>query len=396
MLETDIVIIGAGPAGSIAAREAASNGAKVILIDKKSEIGSPKRCAEGVYDSGLKKLGITPNPRWIAQTIYGGVIHAPNNTDFSLTSEDISMHGYILERKIFDKHMTMDAIRSGAKVFIKTLVTNINRENNGFNVECKNMKKTFSIRTKIVICADGPESTIAKKIGFVTSTPSKYMMSCAQFEMCNVNCYGEDNNIEFFMGNEISPGGYAWIFPKGNGVANVGLGISGDLEKSAYDYLADFVNTQPATKNAQIVEINIGGDPINGLIDKIYDDNVLVCGDAAGQVNPVEGGGIILGMLGGMVAGQIAAKAIHKKDYSKEFLKEYYIEYNKITNNIFEKLPAVRDTIFSLSDKDYNKLIDVANDIDVNNFSKKQILKSILKLPPKLSLKFTKLFKIFF
>ena len=80
MIETDVLVVGAGPAGSMAAKHAALGGADVILIDKKSEIGTPKRCAEGVYESGLRWLEIEPDPAWIAQRINGGVIVAPNGT----------------------------------------------------------------------------------------------------------------------------------------------------------------------------------------------------------------------------------------------------------------------------------------------------------------------------
>ena len=80
MIETDVLVVGAGPAGSMAAKHAALGGADVILIDKKSEIGTPKRCAEGVYESGLRWLEIEPDSAWIAQRINGGVIVAPNGT----------------------------------------------------------------------------------------------------------------------------------------------------------------------------------------------------------------------------------------------------------------------------------------------------------------------------
>ena len=72
MMETDVLVIGAGPAGSAAAKHAALGGASVILIDKKSEIGTPKRCAEGIYDHGLKWLEIEPDAQWAVQRINGG------------------------------------------------------------------------------------------------------------------------------------------------------------------------------------------------------------------------------------------------------------------------------------------------------------------------------------
>ena len=141
MIETDVLVVGAGPAGSMAAKHAALGGADVILIDKKSEIGTPKRCAEGVYESGLRWLEIEPDPAWIAQRINGGVIVAPNGTRLVLDETILPEKGYVLERKIFDKHMAMEAGRAGSRIMVKTLFQSLRRESdeNGefFIVDCQ-------------------------------------------------------------------------------------------------------------------------------------------------------------------------------------------------------------------------------------------------------------------
>lgn len=393
MINTDVVVIGAGPAGSTAAKYVALSGADVILIDKKAEIGAPKRCAEGVYNRGLKWLGIEPNPKWISQTIYGGIIHAPGGEELELDENVLPEFGYILERKVFDKHMAMDAVRAGARIMIKTRVNDINRADNGFILSCKSIDDEFEIYAKIVIAADGPESLISRKIGFESNTEPKFMMSCAQFEMVNVN-KPRDDLLDFYYGENYASGGYAWIFPKGNGVANVGLGISGDYNnKTAYQCLLEFVEKCPYTQNAQPVELNVGGVPIAGMHDKIHDDNFMLCGDAAGQVDPIEGGGIILGMLGGMAAGQVAGSAISENNYTKEKLNEYPKKYDELTFGIVPKLPYVRDFILSLSDDEFDKLIHSAQDLDTENLSKKSLMKIFFKLSPKTSIKFTKLIK---
>ena len=159
MIEADVIVVGAGPAGSSAAKHAALGGANVILIDKKSEIGSPKRCAEGVSIQGLEKLGIEPNPRWVTQEIEGVRLQAPDGTDVWLTSEEVKLPeaGYILERKVFDKYMAMDAARAGAEIKIKTLVTGIDKIDNGFIVSTESMGKEETYKCKILIAADNPK-----------------------------------------------------------------------------------------------------------------------------------------------------------------------------------------------------------------------------------------------
>ena len=129
MIETDILVIGAGPAGSTAAKHAAIAGSSVILMDKKSEIGSPKRCAEGVSKEGLKKLGIEPSERWVTKEASGIRMVSPNGTSVNLTEDKVKLPeaGYILERKVFDKYMAMDAGRAGVQIMIKTLATGMRR-----------------------------------------------------------------------------------------------------------------------------------------------------------------------------------------------------------------------------------------------------------------------------
>lgn len=247
---------------------------------------------------------------------------SPNGTSVTLTEDKVKLPeaGYILERKVFDKYMAMDAGRAGVQIMIKTLATGMRREDGQMVVTAESMGEEFQIKAKIVIAADGPESRVGRWAGLRTSLKPKDMESCAQFEMAGVEME-EPDCIEFYFGS-VSPGGYAWIFPKGDDIANVGLGVLTTMtDKSAYEHLLEFVKNNPATKNAQAVEINVGGDPVGGLLKKKVTDNVLVTGDAASMVNPLTGGGIISGMLGGRIAGQVAAQAVIEGDYSEKALK---------------------------------------------------------------------------
>ena len=203
MIETDVLVIGAGPAGSAAAKHAALGGAEVILIDKKSEIGTPKRCAEGIYDHGLEWLGIEPDPAWAVQRINGGTLVAPDKTRLTLDETILPEKGYIIERKVFDKYMAMDAARAGAKIMVKTLAKSImkDKDANGqfYIVTCSQMDEEIEIKTKIVIAADGPESRISKAFGINSTTKPHEMMSGVQYEMVGVNCERMDL-IELHLG----------------------------------------------------------------------------------------------------------------------------------------------------------------------------------------------------
>ena len=393
VIETDVLVIGAGPAGSTAAKHAASGGAKVLLMDKKSEIGAPKRCAEGVSNGGLESLGIEPNPRWITRELDGVRLIAPDGTNVWLTSDkvDLPEAGCILERKVFDKYMAMDAGRAGAEIKIKTLATSLERVEEGFLVDAECMGEKFQIQAKIVIAADGPESRVARWAGLRTTVKPKDMESAAQFEMAGVEM--EDNNcIEFYFGS-VAPGGYAWIFPKGDDIANVGLGVlTTNTDKTAYEHLLEFVKNCPATQNAQPVELNIGGDPVGGMPKKMVTDNLMVVGDAAGQVNPLTGGGIISGMTGGMIAGKVAAEAISEGDCSENKLKDYEKTCRAEIGDSINKYLKVKDYMMTLNDEELNSIADAFKDSDFEKISTAELVKKLVKVSPKALLKLGKLF----
>lgn len=242
MIETDVIVVGSGPAGSSAAKHAALGGAKVILMDKKSEIGSPKRCAESVSIQKLEKLGIEPSPRWITQKIEGVRIQTPGGSDVWLIEDQVKLPEacYILERKVLDKHISIDAARAGVEIRIKTLVTGFDKIEDGYIVYIECMGEKIDYKYTILIAADGPEGHVARWTGLKPTTKAKEMESGVQYEMCNVE-FEKPAVIEFYLGS-CAPGGYVWIFPKGDDIANVGLAIlPHKTEKITKEYLDDFV-----------------------------------------------------------------------------------------------------------------------------------------------------------
>ncbi len=393
MIETDILVVGAGPAGSLAAKEVALHGKDVILIDRKSEIGSPKRCAEGVSKAGLEDLGIKPNPRWIARESTGVRLVSPDNTNVFLDNDTISLpeSGYILERKVFDKHMAMDAARAGAKIMIKTLATSLKRTDDGMIVTCQRMDEEIVIHAKIVIAADGPESRVGRWAGLKCATPAKYMESCVQFEMAGVEMVN-NNDISLFFGS-IAPGGYIWIFPKGEDIANVGIGVLRSVaEKTPYEYLTEFIKTCPETKNAQPVEINVGGDPVGGTVEERIGDNIIVVGDAAGFVNPLTGGGINSALESGTYAGIVASQAIDDGDYSKSNLKEYVTLTDENINKSYKKYNKVKDYLLSLTDDELDSIAHEFSKVEFSEVNSKSLIRMLINISPKALLKLGRLF----
>lgn len=392
-IETDVLVIGAGPSGSIATRTIAQNGIDVLLIDKKSEIGTPKRCAEGILRSTLDELGIQADKRWIAREIKGIEIVSPSNKKLVLDEDNFELPdtAYILERKIFDKTLVMDAIRFGAKVMIKTKANNIKRVKDGFLVKATSLGKEIQIFTKIIIGADGPESKVGRMVGLKSNTSLNNMASCVQYEMVNVNM-DDMNHVRVHIGS-VCPGGYVWIFPKGDDIANVGLGIlKSHTDKTAKHFLDSFIESNQDVVNAQCVEMNVGGDPIGGLIEQRYDDNIMIVGDAAGFVDPLTGDGIRTAMLSGKFAGDVAVKSIKNGDYSKKFLKEYYDLTEEHVGKSFNRFNKIKEFLLTLDDKSLDNIVEEILKSDLENIDLKSLFKIIIKASPKSIFKLNKLF----
>lgn len=392
-VKTDVLVIGAGPSGSIAAKTVAMEGVDVLLIDKKSEIGTPKRCAEGILKSTLDELEIKPDKRWITKEITGIEIVAPNNTKLVLDKNNFELPdtGYILERKVFDKHLVMDAIRYGSKVMVKTKANEIERSGDGFLVKATHLGEEIKIFTKIIIAADGPESKIGRKAGLKSNTMLDNMASCIQYEMVNVEM-DEGNHVKIHIGT-ICPGGYIWIFPKGDDIANVGLGVlKSHTDKTAKYYLDSFVQSNKDLSNAQCIEMNVGGDPIGGLLEYRYDDNIMIIGDAAGFVDPLTGDGIRTAMLSGKYAGMVAIKSIKMKDYSKNILKDYYNLTEEKIGKSFKKYNKIKEFLLTLDDESLNNIIKEILKTDFSKINLTTLFKIIIKSSPKSIFNLGKLF----
>jgi len=349
----DVIVVGAGPAGSTAARFAAAGGASVLLLEKDRDVGYPVRCAEAVSHEGVVQF-IEPDPRWIAATVSKFRIVVPNGNSIMPRLDGI---GYVLERRIFDYELAKLAVKEGAEVVTKAYAYDLIKEDGdvtGVRVLIKDQK--VGLRAKVVIGADGVESRVGKWAGIDTTCHIHDMESCAQVTLSGVAV--DDGILDFYFGDQIAPGGYLWVFPKGKDSANVGIGISVECakEKSAVRWLDEFVEKK--FPNAAMLTRIAGGVPCAKTCDEIVKGNVLLVGDAAHQVNPTSGGGIISGMIGGMLAGQVAGEAIAKKD--RDHLIEYEKRWHKRLGWRHEVFYRIREAITSFSDDTLNNLCDSA------------------------------------
>lgn len=361
--EYDVVVIGAGPAGLMAARKASEGGAKTLLIEKEKRLGE-KVCAEAISFSVLETAEIEPSQNFIKKRINGAYIFAPNEDKkviFSL--KDIIGYskegGAIIDKPAFLEELASKAIKAGADFAICANAQDIKRNKDKIEVLLSILGKKTIISTKILIGCDGVNSIIAKKF---FKRENYETITCLQYRITNFEL-PEYDKIYFYFGSEVAPLGYAWIFPKSENIANVGIGVRNARAK---DYLDKFIeNHSSFFSKSKIIEMGAAPVPISGIIEEIFLDNIMLCGDAAGQVIPVTGGGIHSSIAAGKIAGEIAAKSIEEKNYSKEMLKEYAEKYNIYWGKRINRSLKVLKALEKLNDEELNMLADTLDGQDI-------------------------------
>lgn len=385
----DIVVVGAGPAGSTFARMVASKGLSVLLLDRKSKIGIPVRCGEGVMDSGLR-LFHEPQPQWIATTIDKFCFVAPNG---SSTTVKLREKGYILNRIVFDNDLAKFAEDEGATVVTNAYVNSLLFENNKVaGVKGISNSEPFKIKSKLVIGADGVESRIGRMAGINTKLnlndiDSGYQKTIAGIKVNRNVCY-------FYVSNKLAPDGYIWIFPKGKDIANIGIGISGKSAikgESAKKRLNKFIDSK--YPNHKVESISVGGIPLSKPIERMVTDGVMLIGDAARTVNPLSGGGIILGMKSAAKAADVAVGVLKNGlETSKINLFEYQKRWMNSEGKQINRLYRIKKAVNKLNDKDLNKIIEKLNKLPIDKRSIARLFRACIPLKPSLLIDVAKVF----
>ena len=380
------MVVGAGPAGSMAARAAVREGASVLLFDKRRELGVPVQCGEALNEDVLKELDIRPDPRWALSKTNAVKLVSPSGIEVRITERKVvGKIGYILDRKIFDKYLTTLAAKGGADIMVGTLVDELILEDGKpQGVRARGANGRLEVRAEVIIAADGVGSRVARWAGLNTYLKLDDIETGVQFQMVGIN-FESPSMMEYYFGNKIAPGGYCWVFPKGEDMANVGLGILGSrAERRPIEYLRDFVARMPSLSKGKIIEINAGGVPVGGPIKQTVKDNLLVVGDAARQVNALTGGGIDSAMRAGNIAGEVAAKAVAEGDTSEKRLSEYEKRWRELMGKRLERYLKAKNVLVSLTDDDLDRLAKALSEVKFDKISLTDMLRVLIKAHPKL------------
>lgn len=311
--EYDVVVVGAGPAGSSAALCAASLGMRVLMVERKSRVGVPVRCAEYIPAPLVGELAL--GREFVVQRVNGMKTFLPDGSEKTTMTP-----GVMIRRDLFDQTLCLAARRAGAELWLDTSAV-------GWDGEAVSLRKKGGERLKVgarvVIGADGPHSTVGRWIGSVNA----HLLAAAQVRVPLVQ--PQDFTEVYFESS--FRGGYGWLFPK-NREANVGLGIHKDkgdphLLLEALSGFLDRLAREGKILNRPLAS-TAGWVPA-GPLRPMVKERVLLAGDAAGHTHPITGAGVFQAVMAGRMAGASAAKAIREKElgllacYEKEW-KDFY------------------------------------------------------------------------
>ncbi len=389
-ISCDVLVVGAGPAGSMTAKWAAKHGAQVVMLEKRQEIGSPVRCGEGISKSWLPEVGITPSPRWINVEVEGARIFSPSEKVMEINEKHAGNEvGYVVERDAFDKALAIDAANAGTTILLKTHATGVLKEDGKVRgVRAKHFGEPFTIRAKVTVGADGFESQMGRWAGLPTNLQLRDMDSCLQYRMTNVDC--DARYCDFYLG-KVAPGGYVWIFPKGEGIANVGIGVQVSQVKSAAEvksYLDRWIQKHPGYAKGKTIDMVGGGVSISQPVKQSVLPGFLLVGDAARMIDPLTGGGIANGCIAGKIAGEVAARAAQSGDASLEALLEYDRRWRQVLEEKLLRNWIAKEKLVSLPDATFDKIIDALSGVKLEKLSVLNILKAVRDKYPEVTQEF--------
>jgi digeranylgeranylglycerophospholipid reductase len=360
----DAIVVGGGPCGSFAAWTLAKLGAKIAVFEDHKKIGLPSHCAGHVSINGLKRLGLRLPLRIFENEICGAFFYSPSGLEFRV--KRTSPVTYVLNRELLDEHLAELAMKAGAQYFTGSRVNSIVSKSGsvaGVAIGRKEVEKT--VASNIVIDAEGCSALLLKKAGMQTLDRSM-VVNAIQAEVDRVDDIDVDM-VEVYLGQKYAPGLFAWIIPKKDGSAKVGLATkAGDPR----EFLRRFMQKHPVASErlmeSKITSLSMHPISLGGAIPKTYANGLLVVGDAASQVKPTTGGGIIFGLLCARIAGKVAYEAIENRDFSEKILSRYQLQWRKLIGFDLAMMLKLRKMLDRLSDDKMDKIINQCTKLEIN------------------------------
>ena len=391
----DVLVVGGGPVGCIAAKFSAQGGARTLIAEKRREIGIPVRCGEGIAPDFFAEIGLVKNDIWVRNKVEGARFISPAGHIWVVEGESISEEvGLVIDRDKFDKAVAMQALDAGARMVLRTHIEDLIVEDDRvLGASGLHMGEKILIRAKIVIAADGFESMLASRAGIDTRLAKKDIETCIQYTMAGVR--SEGRYCDFYFGNRIVPGGYIWIFPKSETELNVGLGLllsKIDTRGMVKELLDAFIANHSDLKDGSPISMITGGVSVSMPIERTTAHGFMVVGDAARMVDPLSGGGLANGMIAGKMAGEVAANAVRKRDLSADFLNEYDKQWRKRLEEKMYRNYMAKEMLLRQTDDTMDKVIATLGSTKMDEVGTFEIIQAISEKHPEVMKEIEKYF----
>ena len=382
----DVLVIGAGPSGSTAARHAAKAGCRTLLIEKRAEIGVPIRCGEGIAKGWLDEIGIPLSPKFVLHEVQGARVIAPDGTSLLIDAEKAGNEvGYTIDRGLFDRHLAAEAARAGADIRIRTSAVALMTENGRIvGARCEHMGRIEDVPAKIVIGADGFESQVGRWAGLATHLRMRDVDACMEYTMVGVT--GDPRYDDFYLGS-CAPGGYAWVFWKGEDIANVGLGVNLSKVRDRADakvYLDRLLAAHPELGQGEVLQEIAGAVSVSPPLERTVADGLLLVGDAARMIDPVTGGGILNGCLAGKFAGEVAGEASVAGDVSATFLQRYERRWRARLEEQLYRNYLIKERLLGMDDETIKRLVRAVAEVGLEHVTVAGVMDALRERHPEL------------
>ncbi len=370
MEQFDIAIIGAGPAGTYAAYEAAKKGLSTVVFEEHEKIGEPVHCGECLSALSCKRLELELPQEVISMKVKGIRLIFPGKRGVFLEEP-----GYVLEKHKFEQHLASLGQEKEAVYKLKHRVSGMKKDNGGWQISTT-QGEYFA---KIAIDASGVAGAASK---FLSLNPEPKKVIGLQFEMSPIE---SDGFIKFFLWPKLAPHGYLWIIPKNNERANVGL-VTNDAP-STRKYLEQFIDEYGLQEKKKTKAFG-GFIPASGPVKNTFSDGIMLIGDAAGFTSPMFEGGTSLAMASGKFAAQVATEAIAKADTSKAVLSRYELLW-KAEFPVYSKLIEAKNALYNFTDAELDKIASFIpqNLTNMTPFGKAKVGAKVILNAPSLLLK---------
>ena len=360
----DLAVVGCGVSGATAALTAAKNGLSVSILEEHPRVGEPSHCSGHVGILAFKKFAPDIPRRIIENTVKGAVLHSPNGA--ALTLRRSTPVTWVLNRSEFDRHLASLATTNGAELHLNSRVENFRRaEDESFvlNVAGPEHKE---VRSRLLIDASGSGSSIAKYAGLLQR--GTRLVNSAQFSVDEVRDVDVDF-VELYFGQTFAPGFFGWIIPRRDGSAKVGIaaGSRANVRQCFQRFIKKHPIASAKLRHAKELTTPMYHPiPVGGAAHKTFADGIMTVGDAASQVKPTTGGGIVFGLACGRLAGETATRAIRSGDTSARVLKEYDQSWRDLIGFDLNAMSWLRRLLYRLPDHQLDRIFSVARELKAN------------------------------